>query len=62
MIDRKCKCGGHICSNIEINELAICSDCNKHYILEKNKWKNISPANYTRLYLDKITIKKGMKS
>ena len=49
-MDKKCICGGHICSYINMTDLAECCDCNKYYKLEDGKWNNISKSDFRVLF------------
>lgn len=53
-MDKKCKCGGYICSYVNFNELAECCDCHKCYVLVKGKWKHISKNQFRILYRERL--------
>ena len=53
-MDKKCKCGGHICSYVNFNELAECCDCHKCYVLAKEKWKHIPKNQFRILYRERL--------
>ena len=53
-MDKKCKCGGHICSYVNFNELAECCDCHRCYVLVKGKWKHTPKNQFRVLYRERL--------
>ncbi len=49
-MNRKCKCGGHIGSYVNIHDLGECVDCRRTYAFIDGKWENISKINFSILY------------
>ena len=54
VMDKKCKCGGYICSYVNFNELAECCDCHKCYVLLKGKWKHTPKNQFRILYRERL--------
>lgn len=53
-MNKKCICGGYICSYLNFNDLAECSDCHKTYVLSDNKWNLIKKNEFRVLFVDRL--------
>lgn len=53
-MNKKCKCGGHIHSYVNLNGLAECCNCHKFYVLSNGEWKNISKTRFRVLYREQL--------
>ena len=53
-MNRKCKCGGHICSYVNMLDLAECCDCHKCYVLKDEEFRQVSKSEFRVIHRQRL--------
>jgi len=54
MINRKCECGSHISSYVNMLDLGECLDCHRCYVLKDGVFKKVSKSEFRTIHRNRL--------